>query len=62
MSLNPSSSPPLPDAILESIADALWGRMVGANLDPIELNLRAKLALEQRLLGGVCSLRLCVIA
>jgi predicted DNA-binding transcriptional regulator AlpA len=49
---NPSLYPPLPEAMLESIADALWGRMVGAHLDPIELNLRAKLALEQKLLGG----------
>jgi hypothetical protein len=44
---NPSLSPPLPDAMLESIADALWGRMVGAHLDPIVLNLRAKLASAQ---------------
>jgi predicted DNA-binding transcriptional regulator AlpA len=36
--------------MLDSIADALWGRIVGVNLDPIEL--RAKLALEQKLLGG----------
>ena len=42
----------LPDEALDHIADALWARMVGANCDPVDLNLRAKLALETRLLGG----------
>jgi predicted DNA-binding transcriptional regulator AlpA len=43
---------PLPESIVDKLADALWARMAGANTDPIELNLRARLALEHRLLGG----------
>jgi predicted DNA-binding transcriptional regulator AlpA len=43
---------PLPDSLVDNLADALWARMVGSNCDPVELNLRAKLALEHRLLGG----------
>jgi hypothetical protein len=42
----------LPDEALDHIADTLWAKMVGANCDPVDLNLRAKLALETRLLGG----------
>jgi len=42
----------LPDDVLDHIAEALWAKMVGANCDPVDLNLRAKLALETRLLGG----------
>ena len=42
----------LPDEALNHIADALWARMVGANCDPVYLNLRAKLAIETRLLGS----------
>jgi predicted DNA-binding transcriptional regulator AlpA len=42
----------LPDTLIDNLADALWARMVGSNCDPVELNLRAKLALEHRLLGG----------
>jgi predicted DNA-binding transcriptional regulator AlpA len=42
----------LPDEALDHIAEALWAKMVGANCDPVDLNLRAKLALETRLLGG----------
>jgi predicted DNA-binding transcriptional regulator AlpA len=42
----------LPESVVENLADALWARMVGANCDPIELNLRAKLAIEHRLFGG----------
>jgi excisionase family DNA binding protein len=41
-----------PEALIDSLADRLWAKMVGASLDPIDLNLRAKLALEHRLLGG----------
>ena len=41
----------LPEKVVDDLADALWVRMVGANCDPIELNLRAKLATD-RLLGG----------
>jgi predicted DNA-binding transcriptional regulator AlpA len=42
----------LPDDTISALADALWARIVGANCDPIDLNLRAKLALETRLLGS----------
>jgi predicted DNA-binding transcriptional regulator AlpA len=42
----------LPESILNNLADALWTRIVGANCDPIEINLTMKLALEQRLIGG----------
>lgn len=49
----PSRPIPLfPESLVESLADRLWGRMVGSHCDPIELNLRAKLALEYRLTGG----------
>ena len=48
----PSHETLLPESVVDNLADALWARMVGANCDPIELNLRAKLALEHRLLGG----------
>lgn len=41
-----------PDEAIETLADALWSRMVGSHFDPIEFNLRAKLALETRLLGS----------
>jgi hypothetical protein len=36
---------------IDAIADRIWARIVGANFDPLEFNLRAKLALETRLLG-----------
>ncbi len=36
---------------IEALADQLWGRIIGAGLNPVDLNLRAKLAIEQRLLG-----------
>ena len=42
----------LPNQAIEALAEVLWSRMVGANCDPIDLNLRAKLALEARLLGS----------
>jgi hypothetical protein len=42
----------LPDETIDAIAEALWQRIVGAHCDPIELNLRAKLALEHRMLGS----------
>jgi predicted DNA-binding transcriptional regulator AlpA len=37
---------------LDALADRLWARITGAYCDPIELNLRAKLALEYRLSGS----------
>ncbi len=40
----------LPQLVIDQLADALWARMTGAGIDDIDLNLRAKLALEQRLL------------
>ena len=43
---------PLLESLVDNLADALWARMVGSNCDPVELNLRAKLALEHRLVGG----------
>jgi len=36
---------------LMALADRLWSHLVGAHADPLEFNLMAKLALEQRLLG-----------
>ena len=48
----PAIEAALPDEALDHIAEALWAKMVGANCDPVDLNLRAKLALETRLLGG----------
>lgn len=41
----------LSETTIENLANELWGRIVGAHCDPIEFNLRAKLALEQRILG-----------
>jgi hypothetical protein len=43
---------PLPEEVIAGLADALWAKMIGSNCDPVDLNLRAKLALEARLLGG----------
>ena len=40
------------DGILDELAEKLWLRMVDAHASPIEFNLMAKLALEQRMLGG----------
>jgi hypothetical protein len=37
---------------LNALADRLWARIIGVQFNPIELNLRAKLALEHRLLGA----------
>ena len=48
----PSIDAILPDEALEQIAEALWAKMVGANCSPVDLNLRAKLAIETRLLGS----------
>jgi predicted DNA-binding transcriptional regulator AlpA len=48
----PCESLLLTESAVDNLADALWARIVGSNCDPIELNLRAKLALEHRLLGG----------
>jgi predicted DNA-binding transcriptional regulator AlpA len=41
----------LSETTIETLATSLWARMVGSDYDPIEMNLRAKLALKQRLLG-----------
>jgi hypothetical protein len=43
---------PLPENVIADLAEAIWAKMIGSNCDPVELNLRAKLALESRLLGG----------
>lgn len=45
--------PTTDDPALDALADALWQRMIGANADPVEFNMRAKLALEMRILGSV---------
>ena len=42
---------PLPEDVIADLAEALWAKMVGSNCNPVDLNLRAKLALESRLLG-----------
>jgi predicted DNA-binding transcriptional regulator AlpA len=36
---------------LSALATELWALMVGSHADPVEFNLRAKLALETRMLG-----------
>ena len=41
-----------PDEAIDALAEALWAKIVGTHFDPIEFNLRAKLALETRLLGS----------
>jgi predicted DNA-binding transcriptional regulator AlpA len=46
-----SFDPAVTDEI-DAIADRIWSRIVGANFDPLEFNLRAKLAIETRLLGS----------
>src|SRR4051794_38618780 len=40
---------PIPEDMIEGIADALWARLVGSNFDLIEHQLRLRLAMEQRL-------------
>ena len=40
------------DSAVDRLADQLWARIVGAKCNPVELNLRAKLALEHCLLGS----------
>jgi hypothetical protein len=47
-----STDLPLPEDVIAALAEALWAKMIGSNCDPVELNLRAKLALERHLLGG----------
>jgi predicted DNA-binding transcriptional regulator AlpA len=42
----------LPDAVLDAIAEGIWARMVGANHSPLEYDLRARLALESKILGS----------
>ena len=37
---------------LDALADRLWTKIVGVHFNPIELHLRAKLALEHHLLGS----------
>jgi predicted DNA-binding transcriptional regulator AlpA len=39
----------LPDDVIEGIADALWARLVGANFDIAEHQLKLRLAIEQKL-------------
>jgi predicted DNA-binding transcriptional regulator AlpA len=46
-----SSNLSLSEAVIAQLADELWGRFAGSNCDPIEMNLRAKLALEHSLRG-----------
>jgi hypothetical protein len=43
---------PLPEDVIAALAEALWAKMIGSSCDPVELNLRAKLALERHLIGG----------
>jgi hypothetical protein len=40
------------EVAIDRLADQLWARIVGANCNPVEINLRAKLALEHCLLGS----------
>jgi hypothetical protein len=42
----------LDDKLIESIADAIYAKIVGANFDIVEHDLRLRLALEQRLTGS----------
>jgi small ligand-binding sensory domain FIST len=42
----------LDDKLIGGIADAVYAKMVGANFDLIESDLRLRLALEQRLTGA----------
>jgi predicted DNA-binding transcriptional regulator AlpA len=53
MEKNEMGDADFPDEMIESLADALWARITGAHCDPIELNLRAKLALEMRLTRNI---------
>jgi predicted DNA-binding transcriptional regulator AlpA len=38
----------LPQHVIDSIADAIWARMVGSSFDPAEHHLKVQLAMEQR--------------
>jgi hypothetical protein len=42
----------LDDKLIDGIADAIYAKIVGANFDIIEHDLRLRLALEQRLTGN----------
>jgi predicted DNA-binding transcriptional regulator AlpA len=42
---------PNDEEVVTALATELWSRMVGAHADPLALEMCAKLALEQRLLG-----------
>ena len=42
---------PVEEAKIEELANQLWARLIGTHADPLEFNLLAKLALEQRMLG-----------
>src|SRR5262249_840227 len=44
----------LPDDLIDGIADALWARLVGANFDPIEHQLKLRLAIERKLSATEC--------
>jgi predicted DNA-binding transcriptional regulator AlpA len=43
----------LPEAEVARLADAIWLRIVGSHLDAVDLNLRAKLAIQERMRGSV---------
>ena len=42
----------LDDKLIDGIADAIYARLIGANFDAVEADLRLRLALEQRLTGA----------
>jgi hypothetical protein len=42
----------LDDKLIDGLAGAIYARLVGANFDAIENDLRLRLALEQRLSSG----------
>jgi predicted DNA-binding transcriptional regulator AlpA len=42
----------LNDKLIDGIADAIYGKLIGANVDAVEADLRLRLALEQRLTGA----------
>jgi hypothetical protein len=42
----------LDDKLIGGIADAIYAKLVGANFDAVETDLRLRLALEQRLTGA----------
>jgi hypothetical protein len=42
----------LDDKLIGGIADAIYAKLIGANFDAVEADLRLRLALEQRLTGA----------